>query len=98
MRLTLADAEALVREVIYVDLTVNQFNALASLARSIGEYNFRRSKIVNLININNRDSIREATKLFTTYGKPTKNNLKQREADRKLFAKPEMAVNNKELS
>lgn len=88
----LREAEILVHECLYVKVNQNQFNALASLARDIGEYNFRRSKLLNYVNIGTNDAMLKAAKLFIEYGKKqrknSRKNNRQRKADKKLFLKP----------
>lgn len=93
--MNLQDAERLVNECLYVTVHQNQFNALASLARDIGEYNFKRSKLLNYVNIGTNEAMLKAANLFTSYGKSThkskkqqRASLKQRKADREMFLTP----------
>lgn len=93
MAMTPEDAEYIVDDCVYIELRKNQIAALVSLCCAIGEYNFRRSKIVALLNEATESSILKAATLFTSYGSPTKKNIKQRAEEAKLFLRPECVVN-----
>lgn len=97
----IARAEATVRENIlmnYVKPTNNQFSALVSFALSVTPYDFSRSKLVKLVNINTKESLLAASKEFEQWvmqGKRVSKALqKRREKEKSLFLKPEVVVNN----
>lgn len=94
-------AEETVRENIlmnYVKPTNNQFSALVSFALSVTPYDFSRSKLVKLVNINTKESLLAAAKEFDQWvmqGKRvSKALMKRREKEKSLFLKPEVVVNN----
>lgn len=93
MAMTPEDAAYVVEDCVYIELRKNQIDALVSLCCAIGEYNFRRSKIVALLNEATETSILKAATLFSSYGKPTKKNIKARNEESRLFLKPECVVN-----
>ena len=93
MALTPQDAAHIVDDCVYIQLHKNQLDALVSLCCAIGEYNFRRSRVVSLINEGTEESILKAATLFASYGSPTKKNIKERKEESRLFLKPECVVN-----
>jgi lysozyme len=94
-KLGLLEAEEIVFNLLRYELNDNQFSALVSFILSEGEYLFRRSALLRMIN---EGDILQASKCFLRYtmrrGKTVNTLVKLRKAEKKLFLMPIVVINN----
>ena len=90
--MTLDDAAYIVDDAVLIELYKHQFDALVSFCAAIGEHNFRRSRVVALLNKADDESILKAAREIGEYGgavrRKSKTYRNQRKNEQKLFLKP----------